>query len=186
MPCIALTATATEQVRQDIVEKLAFGATHQVFQQSFARPNLSYSVLSTEDKFKRLVEVVRGVGAQKTSIVYARTRRQTEEAATYLRQQGLAAAPYHAGLPSEQRTRTQQDWMQNKTRCIVATNAFGMGIDKPDVRLVVHLEAPDNLEAYYQEAGRAGRDEKYAFAVLLQGPNDAEELRRRTQQAFPP
>ncbi|UPL50174.1 RecQ family ATP-dependent DNA helicase [Hymenobacter sublimis] len=186
VPCIALTATATEQVRQDIVEKLAFGATHQVFQQSFARPNLSYSVLSTEDKFKRLVEVVRGVGAQKTSIVYARTRRQTEEAATYLRQQGLAAAPYHAGLPSEQRTRTQQDWMQNKTRCIVATNAFGMGIDKPDVRLVVHLEAPDNLEAYYQEAGRAGRDEKYAFAVLLQGPNDGEELRRRTQQAYPP
>ena len=186
VPCIALTATATEQVRADIVEKLRFGATHQVFQQSFARPNLSYSVLSTEDKLKRLLEVVRGVGPDKTSIVYARTRRQTEDAASYLNRQGLSAAAYHAGLPAEQRTRTQQDWMQNEIRCMVATNAFGMGIDKPDVRLVVHLEAPDNLEAYYQEAGRAGRDEKYAFAVLLQGPNDADELRRRTQQAHPP
>ncbi|AHJ96863.1 RecQ family ATP-dependent DNA helicase [Hymenobacter swuensis] len=186
VPCMALTATATEQVRQDIVEKLHFGASHRVFQQSFARPNLSYSVLSTEDKLRRLLEVVRGVGKDKTSIVYARTRRQTEDTAAYLQQQGVAAAPYHAGLPAEQRTRTQQDWMQNRTRCIVATNAFGMGIDKPDVRLVVHLEAPDNLEAYYQEAGRAGRDEKYAFAVLLQGPNDADELRRRTQQSFPP
>ena len=186
VPCIALTATATEQVRVDIVEKLRFETTHRVFQQSFARPNLSYSVLSTEDKMRRLLEVVRGVGPDKTSIVYARTRRQTEDAATYLSQQGLLAAAYHAGLPAEQRTRTQQDWMQNKIRCMVATNAFGMGIDKPDVRLVVHLEAPDSLEAYYQEAGRAGRDEKYAFAVLLQGPNDADELRRRTQQAYPP
>ena len=186
VPCLALTATATEQVRVDIVEKLRFGVSHQVFQQSFARPNLSYSVLSTEDKLKRLLEVVRGVGPDKTSIVYARTRRQTEDAATYLSQQGVSAAAYHAGLPAEQRTRTQQDWMQNKIRCMVATNAFGMGIDKPDVRLVVHLEAPDSLEAYYQEAGRAGRDEKYAFAVLLQGPNDAAELRRRTQQAYPP
>jgi ATP-dependent DNA helicase RecQ len=186
VPCIALTATATEQVRLDIVEKLQFGASHRVFQQSFARPNLSYSVLSTEDKLKRLQEVVRGVGAGKTSIVYARTRRQTEDTAAYLQQQGVAAAAYHAGLPTEQRSRVQQDWMQNRTHCIVATNAFGMGIDKPDVRLVVHLDAPDNLEAYYQEAGRAGRDEKYAFAVVLQGPNDADELRRRTQQSFPP
>ena len=186
VPCIALTATATERVRQQIVEKLQFRAGHRVFQQSFARPNLSYSVLATEDKLRRLLEVVRGVGVGKTSIVYARTRRQTEDTAAYLQQHSLRAAAYHAGLPSEQRTRTQQDWMQNRTHCIVATNAFGMGIDKPDVRLVVHLEAPDNLEAYYQEAGRAGRDEKYAFAVLLEGPNDADELRRRTQQSHPP
>ena len=186
VPCMALTATATEQVRADIVEKLQFRPGNQVFRQSFARPNLSYSVLPTEDKLRRLLEVVRGVGEGKTSIVYARTRRQTEDTAAYLQQYGLRAAAYHAGLPSEQRTRTQQDWMQNRIRCIVATNAFGMGIDKPDVRLVVHLEAPDNLEAYYQEAGRAGRDEKYAFAVLLHGPNDADELRRRTQQAYPP
>ncbi|SHI94903.1 ATP-dependent DNA helicase RecQ [Hymenobacter daecheongensis DSM 21074] len=186
VPVIALTATATEQVKLDIVEKLRFGPGHRVFQQSFARPNLSYSALPTEDKLRRLLEVVRGVGADKTSIVYARTRRQTEDTAAYLQQHGLKAAAYHAGLPSDQRTRTQQDWMENRIRCIVATNAFGMGIDKPDVRLVVHLEAPDNLEAYYQEAGRAGRDEKYAFAVLLHGPNDADELRRRTQQTYPP
>jgi ATP-dependent DNA helicase RecQ len=186
VPCMALTATATERVREEIVERLQFGPNYRVFQQSFARPNLSYSVLATEDKLRRLLEVVRGVGIGKTSIVYARTRRQTEETAAYLQQHGLRAAAYHAGLPSDQRTRTQQDWMQNKTHCIVATNAFGMGIDKPDVRLVVHLDAPDNLEAYYQEAGRAGRDEKYAFAVLLDGPNDADELRRRTQQAHPP
>ena len=186
VPVIALTATATEQVRQDITEKLHFRPGSQVFQQSFARPNLSYSVLGTEDKLRRLLEVVRGVGAGKTAIVYARTRRQVEDTAAYLQHHQLAAAPYHAGLPAEQRHRTQQDWMQDRTRIMVATNAFGMGIDKPDVRLVVHLDAPDTLEAYYQEAGRAGRDEKYAFAVLLQGPNDADELRRRTKQAHPP
>ncbi|UOR03741.1 RecQ family ATP-dependent DNA helicase [Hymenobacter aerilatus] len=185
-PVIALTATATEQVRQDIVEKLHFRPGYRVFQQSFARPNLSYSVLATEDKYRRMLEVVRGVGADKTAIVYARTRRQTEDAAAYLQHHQVKAAPYHAGLGAELRHRTQLDWMQDRTRVIVATNAFGMGIDKPDVRLVVHLDAPDNLEAYYQEAGRAGRDEKYAFAVLLQGPNDADELRRRTQQAHPP
>ncbi|RYU79547.1 RecQ family ATP-dependent DNA helicase [Hymenobacter persicinus] len=186
VPVIALTATATEHVKLDIVEKLQFRPGSRVFQQSFARPNLSYSALATEDKLRRLLEVVRGVGADKTSIVYARTRRQTEDTAAYLQQSGVKAAAYHAGLPADQRARTQQDWMENRVRCIVATNAFGMGIDKPDVRLVVHLEAPDSLEAYYQEAGRAGRDEKYAFAVLLQGPNDADELRRRTQQAYPP
>jgi len=186
VPVIALTATATEQVRQDIIEKLHFRPGYQVFQQSFARPNLSYSVLATEDKLRRMLEVVRGVGADKTAIVYARTRRQTEDAAAYLQHYQVQAAPYHAGLGAELRHRTQQDWMQDRTRVIVATNAFGMGIDKPDVRLVVHLDAPDTLEAYYQEAGRAGRDEKYAFAVLLQGPNDADELRRRTRQAHPP
>ncbi|WP_245849718.1 RecQ family ATP-dependent DNA helicase [Hymenobacter crusticola] len=186
VPVIALTATATTQVKQDIVEKLAFRPGSQVFQQSFARPNLSYSVFQTEDKLRRLLEIVRGVGPGKTSIVYARTRRQTEDAAAFLQQHQLPAAAYHAGLPAEQRHRTQQDWMQDRTRIIVATNAFGMGIDKPDVRLVVHLDAPDNLEAYYQEAGRAGRDEKYAFAVLLTGPNDADDLRRRTELAYPP
>jgi len=186
VPVIALTATATAQVKQDIVEKLAFRPGYQVFQQSFARPNLSYSVFQTEDKLRRLLEITRGVGPEKTAIVYARTRRQTEEAAAFLQQHQLPAAAYHAGLPAEQRHRTQQDWMQDRTRIMVATNAFGMGIDKPDVRLVVHLDAPDNLEAYYQEAGRAGRDEKYAFAVLLTGPNDAEDLLRRTELAHPP
>jgi len=186
VPVIALTATATAQVKQDIVEKLAFKPGYQLFQQSFARPNLSYSVFQTEDKLRRLLEIVRGVGADKTGIVYARTRRQTEETAAFLQHHQLPAAAYHAGLPAEQRHRTQQDWMQDRTRIMVATNAFGMGIDKPDVRLVVHLDAPDNLEAYYQEAGRAGRDEKYAFAVLLTGPNDANDLQRRTELAHPP
>jgi ATP-dependent DNA helicase RecQ len=185
-PVIALTATATAQVQADIVEKLTFGPQHAVFRQSFARPKLSYSVLHTEDKLRRLLEVLRGVGPGKTGIIYARTRRQTEDTAAYLQQQGLSAAAYHAGLPPDTRSRVQQDWVQDKTRLIVATNAFGMGIDKPDVRLVVHLDAPDTLEAYYQEAGRAGRDNLYAFAVLLVAPNDADELRRRTQQAFPP
>ncbi|MGY2133116.1 RecQ family ATP-dependent DNA helicase [Hymenobacter sp. HD11105] len=186
VPVIALTATATKPVKADIIERLRFGLSHQVFQQSFARPNLSYSVLQTEDKLRRLQEVLRGVGPDKTAIIYGRTRRQVEDAAAFLQHHKVSAAAYHAGLPSDQRHRTQQDWMQNKTRVIVATNAFGMGIDKPDVRLVVHLDAPDTLEAYYQEAGRAGRDEKYAFAVLLAGPNEAADQRRRAELAHPP
>ena len=186
VPCLALTATATGQVRQDIVEKLQFRPGYGVFTQSFARPKLSYSVLPTEDKLRRLLEVLRGVGANQTAIVYARTRRQAEDTAAWLAQQKLPAAAYHAGLAAEQRTRVQQAWLADKTRIIVATNAFGMGIDKPDVRAVVHLDAPATLEAYYQEAGRAGRDGLYAFAVLLSGPADADGLRRQAQLAHPP
>jgi ATP-dependent DNA helicase RecQ len=186
VPCIALTATATGQVRQDIVEKLSFRPGYGIFTQSFARPKLSYSVLKTEDKLRRLLEVLRGIGPSKTGIVYARTRRQAEDTAAWLVQQKLPAAAYHAGLPAEQRTRVQQAWLTDKTRIIVATNAFGMGIDKPDVRVVAHLDAPATLEAYYQEAGRAGRDGLYAFAVLLSGPADADGLRRQATLSHPP
>ncbi|UYZ60834.1 RecQ family ATP-dependent DNA helicase [Hymenobacter latericus] len=186
VPVLALTATATEEVRHDIRQKLNFGPAGQTFQRSFQRPNLSYSVLHTEDKLQRLLQVLKGVGPGKTAVVYARTRKQTEQAAAWLQQNGLSAAAYHAGLAADQRTRVQQDWTNDKTRIVVATNAFGMGIDKPDVRCVVHLDAPDSLEAYYQEAGRAGRDELYAFAVLLWGPNDAHEMRRRVALGHPP
>ncbi|WP_162055761.1 RecQ family ATP-dependent DNA helicase [Pontibacter pamirensis] len=182
VPVIALTATATTQVKQDIQEKLAFPKLN-VFQKSFARANLSYSCLDTEDKFNRLLEILQRMPGQ--SIVYVRSRRQTVEIAKLLQSRRISAAAYHAGLKFEMRNAAQQSWIENKVRVMVATNAFGMGIDKPDVRLVVHLDLPESLEAYYQEAGRAGRDEKYAYAVILNGPNDVAELQRKVQEAHP-
>ncbi|TXK37885.1 RecQ family ATP-dependent DNA helicase [Pontibacter qinzhouensis] len=183
VPVIALTATATEQVKQDIQEKLLF-KQQQVFQKSFARANLSYSCLYTEDKVGRMLEVLQRMPGQ--AIVYVRSRKQTVELAKYLQSKRIAAAAYHAGLKFEERSAAQSAWIQNKTRVIVATNAFGMGIDKPDVRLVVHLDLPESLEAYYQEAGRAGRDEKYAYATVLYGPNDVADLERKVTEAHPP
>ncbi|MGV3586453.1 MAG: RecQ family ATP-dependent DNA helicase [Adhaeribacter sp.] len=183
VPVIALTATATAEVKADIQEKLQF-RNGKVFQKSFARANLSYSCLETEDKPGRLRSILQGVPG--TAIVYAGTRRLTVEIAKYLRQYRISAAAYHAGLSHQERHRVQTDWLQGKTTVMVATNAFGMGIDKPDVRLVVHLDMPESLEAYYQEAGRAGRDEKYAYATLLLGPNDAEILRNKVAEANPP
>ncbi|GGG05905.1 RecQ family ATP-dependent DNA helicase [Pontibacter amylolyticus] len=183
IPVLALTATATEQVRVDIQEKLAFKKQN-VFVKSFARANLSYSCLYTEDKVGRLLEILNRMPGQ--SIVYVRSRRQTVEIARFLQSRRIPAAAYHAGLKFEERNKTQQAWIDDKVRVIVATNAFGMGIDKPDVRLVVHLDLPESLEAYYQEAGRAGRDEKYAYATLLYGPSDTKDLLQKVAEAHPP
>ncbi|MFD2513487.1 ATP-dependent DNA helicase RecQ [Pontibacter locisalis] len=183
VPVIALTATATEEVKQDIQQKLKFPKAN-VFQKSFARSNLSYSCLYTENKTNRLLEILQRMPGQ--SIVYVRSRRQTVEMAKFLQSRLISAAAYHAGLKFEDRSAVQQAWIDDKVRVMVATNAFGMGIDKPDVRLVVHLDLPESLEAYYQEAGRAGRDEKYAYATILFGPNDTAELISKIEDAHPP
>ncbi|MEZ5044943.1 MAG: ATP-dependent DNA helicase RecQ [Saprospiraceae bacterium] len=184
VPLIALTATATTEVVKDIKEKLLFVPNNsQVFQKSFTRPNLSYVVLQEEDKMGKLVDIINKVKG--TGIVYVRNRRKTKEIAQFLRKKKISADYYHAGLSNEVRSAKQEDWMQNKTRVIVSTNAFGMGIDKAEVRIVVHLDLPDNLEAYFQEAGRAGRDGKRAYAVLLYNPSDKASLERNYELAFP-
>ena len=179
---IALTATATNSVKQDIQDQLAF-RNGKVFQKSFARPNLSYSVFYEEDKEKKLLQILQSVKG--SAIVYVRSRKRTQLIAKYLYGHGMSASFYHAGLSNEERSQRQEEWISGKTRVVVATNAFGMGIDKPDVRLVVHMDVPDNLESYYQEAGRAGRDEQKAYAVLLYAQKDIDDLRRRLQQSYP-
>ncbi|EMR03375.1 RecQ family ATP-dependent DNA helicase [Cesiribacter andamanensis] len=183
VPCIALTATATQQVAKDIQEKLEFGHKGVLLQKSFARENLSYSVRWEENKPAKLLEILRKVPG--TAVIYLRSRKQTQLVAKTLRQYGISADHYHAGLQHEERVRRQDAWMQGKLRVVVATNAFGMGIDKSDVRLVVHLGLPDTLEAYYQEAGRAGRDGKKAYAVVLVDQQDVDGLRERIRQEFP-
>ncbi len=182
VPILAVTATATLEVVKDIQEKLAFKKEN-VFQKSFGRSNLSYSVLYEPNKLKKLVDILNRVKG--TSIVYVQNRKRTKEIAHYLNQKGISASFYHAGLTSEERSKRQEQWIENKIRVIVSTNAFGMGIDKPDVRSVIHLSLPDNLEAYFQEAGRGGRDGKKSFAVLLYNEKDRELLERQYELAFP-
>ncbi|WP_432711931.1 RecQ family ATP-dependent DNA helicase [Pedobacter sp.] len=182
VPIIALTATATQHVRADIIDKLELTAP-QVFVKSFARKNLSYVVFDLEDKYRKLIDVARNVKG--CGLVYVRNRRETAEVASFLNRNKISADYYHAGLMRDERSRKQEDWKNNKIRIIVATNAFGMGIDKPDVRFVVHLDLPESLEAYYQEAGRAGRDEHRAFAVLLANKNDQRSLQEKYTNNFP-
>lgn len=181
LPCIALTATATEDVKIDIQEKLNF-KNGKLFQKSFARDNLSYSVRKVENKEAKLFEILR---KYQVLVIYARNRRRTKEIADALKKSGFSADFYHAGLSQADRNAKQDAWLKDKTRIIVATNAFGMGIDKPDVRTVIHWELPDNLESYYQEAGRAGRDEKPAFAVALYHPQDLKEMEEKHELAHP-
>lgn len=182
VPILALTASATPRVVEDIQERLNFKAKN-VFSKSFARPNLGYMALEEENKMNRMLRIVKKVGG--SGVIYVRNRRETQEIARFLLNHGVPADYYHAGLGIKEREGKQQAWTNNQVRVIVATNAFGMGIDKPDVRFVIHLDIPDSLEAYYQEAGRAGRDGKKAFPVLLYNQEDRERLWKTYQDSFP-
>ncbi|MDE6499989.1 MAG: ATP-dependent DNA helicase, partial [Rikenella sp.] len=183
VPFLALTATATALVLEDIERHLGLDEP-QIFRGSFARPNIRFVVRRGENKAEQLVRVIRGV--EGSGIVYARTRRATEEIATQLQAEGVSADFYHAGLGFRMRAAKQEAWRRGEVRVIVATNAFGMGIDKADVRFVVHDQMPASLEAYYQEAGRAGRDGEPAYAVLLYNGMDTTAARRRIESAYPP
>jgi ATP-dependent DNA helicase RecQ len=183
VPVIALTASATPLVQDDIVQKLRL-TSPELFRQSFERPNLSYSSFSVDSKINKLLDVLSKVAG--TGIVYVNNRRQTKELAYLLQLQGIKADHYHAGLPQTEREQKQQAWINGQTRIIVCTNAFGMGIDKSDVRTVIHYTIPDCLENYYQEAGRAGRDGKKAYAVLLYQQEDMTTLEAMPNRRFPP
>ncbi|MDY0344180.1 MAG: ATP-dependent DNA helicase RecQ [Lentimicrobium sp.] len=182
VPVIALTATATKKVVEDIQQKLSFKNAN-VFEKSFERRNLAYIVQNEEDKYGRLMRIMRNVPG--TGIVYVRNRRKTREIAEFLTKNLVSADHYHAGLDHKERERKQAAWKNGKSRVMVATNAFGMGIDKPDVRFVVHFSLPDSIEAYFQEAGRGGRDEKKAYAVMLFQQADILESRATLAAAYP-
>ena len=184
VPILALTATATPTVADDIQEQLHFRERN-ILQTSFVRPNLSYIVRYTDDKQAQIVHILNRV--EGSAIVYVRNRLRCKQLSEWLNMQlgdGVSTY-YHAGLTSMERTTRQQAWTSGRTRVMVATNAFGMGIDKPDVRIVIHHDMPDSIEAYFQEAGRAGRDEKRAFAVLLYHPSDKATVIQRIPNNFP-
>jgi len=181
-PVLALTATATPEVIDDIQERLHFREKC-VYKMSFARKNLAYVVRHTSNKTGQLIHILNHV--QGSAIVYVRSRKRTKEYAELLNTSGISATFYHAGLDNQEKDQRQKAWQEDKVRVMVATNAFGMGIDKPDVRVVIHIDCPDCLEAYFQEAGRAGRDGKKSYAVLLYDNSDRSKLQRRVADTFP-
>ena len=182
VPVLAVTATATPEVAKDIQERLNFPVPN-LFQKSFERDNLVYAVRYIEDKPRFLMKMLNNVPG--TAIVYARSRKRTKEIAEFLATEGIKADYYHAGLTFYDKDRKQKAWSTGALRVIVATNAFGMGIDKPDVRLVVHVDLPDSLEAYFQEAGRAGRDGEKAYAALLYSNSDGVKIKKRLKDSYP-
>ena len=182
VPVLALTATATPEVVKDIQQRLAFKEEN-VFRMSFERKNLAYIVRRTESKQEELLHILKHVDG--SAIVYAHNRKRTKEYSQMLNENGITATFYHAGLNNDTKDRRQKSWIKGETRVMVATNAFGMGIDKPDVRLVVHVDIPDSPEAYFQEAGRGGRDGKKAYAVLLYSKSDKTTLKKRISDTFP-
>lgn len=182
VPVLALTASATPAIQKDICSKLGFSEPT-IFQQSFERSNLSYSIFNVDTAIPKISEILHKVKG--SSIIYCRSRKRTQEIAELLQTQGIGASWYHAGLSAEEREKRQEDWKENRSPVMVCTNAFGMGIDKPDVRTVIHAGIPDCLENYYQEAGRAGRDGRKAYAVLLYTTREIVELQAMSAQRFP-
>ena len=183
IPVLALTATATPAVVQDMLEKLGFPSNPSIFKMSFERKNLAYVVRRATDKREQLIHILNSLTGP--AIVYARSRKRTKEMADLLSEAGISSTFYHAGLDTAIKDERQKAWQQDQVRVMVATNAFGMGIDKPDVRLVIHIDCPDSIEAYFQEAGRAGRDGRKAYAVLLYNDADQRKLEKRIADTFP-
>ena len=183
IPILALTASATAEVQDDICEKLSFHKEYRRFNTSFERANLSYSVFEFSSRQNKMIDILKKVPG--SGIVYCKSRKRTKEIAELLRLNGISASHYHAGLSNDDRSSRQEDWLNNKTRIVACTNAFGMGIDKPDVRTVIHYDVPDALENYYQEAGRAGRDEKKAYAILFFNDLEINDLKKQSEIRFP-